>query len=278
MIYGHLIKKNEQFGIKPGDICKFAFNCEPEQISENVIMVPRWQPEIFEKYADTISLLSEINYIYKLWTIEVNKKKITYINTYMGAPKVIDAVFALSFTPCKNIVFVGSVGGLDEKTMVGDLIIPEYSVCGDGACRYLTDEEIAGNDCFGVKYFPNKKMYEKIILETKKITEKNNVNWHIGKNFSIDTILLEFSHIDEIIRMGCNCIECETAAFFKASIICGIKSCALFSVSDNVIKNKSLLSGRTKEEMEYRENVRKNILTKIVIECLAPFFTLNPAE
>ena len=59
----------------------------------------------------------------------------------------------------------------------------------------------------------------------------------------------------------------ETAALFKAAEICNIKAAAIFSISDNTILKKSLLSGRTKEEMDYRRNVRKNIIAKVVLEC-----------
>jgi len=68
--------------------------------------------------------------------------------------------------------------------------------------------------------------------------------------------------------MGCNCIEMETTVLFKASEICNIKAGAIFSVSDNSIVKKSLVSGRTKEEMEYRKNIRDKILTRIIIECI----------
>jgi purine-nucleoside phosphorylase len=91
------------------------------------------------------------------------------------------------------------------------------------------------------------------------------LNKSIGKNFSIDTAIAQFVHIDEIIKMGCNCIEMETAALLKASEICDIKTGAIFSISDNTMIKKSLLSGRTKAEMEYRKYARKNILTKIVL-------------
>ena len=103
-------------------------------------------------------------------------------------------------------------------------------------------------------------------MKTKEIAGKNNVNYHMGKNFSIDTIIAQFAHIDEIIDMGCNCIEMETAALFKSAEICNISAGAVFSVSDNTIMKKSLLSGMTKDEKEYEKNVRKNVLTKIVIE------------
>ena len=41
---------------------------------------------------------------------------------------------------------------------------------------------------------------------------------------------------------------------------------ALFCVSDNTVVNKSLLSGRTIEEREYRHKVRYEVIPKIVIE------------
>jgi len=190
------------------------------------------------------------------------------IVTGVGAPKVIEVVLALGCTPCKNIIFIGSVGGLDTKFNIGDIIIPEFSVCGDGACRYLTNKKLSENDCFGEKYYPNAEMFEKIVTKTEKTFLENKFSWHIGKNYSVDTIIGQFAHINEIIGMGCNCIEMETAVLFKSAEICGIKAGAIFSVSDNTLQKKSLLSGRTKEERDYRKNVRDNILTKIVIECI----------
>jgi purine-nucleoside phosphorylase len=110
-------------------------------------------------------------------------------------------------------------------------------------------------------------IYQHLLSQTETITKYSNINWHIGKNFSIDTVIAQFAHIDEIIKMGCNCTEMETAALFKSSEICNIKAAAIFNTSDNAIIKKSLLSGMTKEEMEYRKHIRKNILTKIVLEC-----------
>jgi purine-nucleoside phosphorylase len=177
-----------------------------------------------------------------------------------------EAILALGCTPCKKIIFIGSVGSLDKKLSIGDIVIPDYSICGDGACRYLTNKKLSENDCFGEKYYPNKELYKEIVLKTEAISKENNVNWHIGKNYSIDRVIAQFAHINDIIDMGCNCIEMETAAFFKSADICKIKAGAVFSVSDNTILKKSLLSGRTKEEVDHERNVRKNILTKIVIE------------
>lgn len=45
-----------------------------------------------------------------------------------------------------------------------------------------------------------------------------------------------------------------------------IPMAALFSVSDNTVVNKSLVSGRTSEEMEYRKKVRSELFPQIITE------------
>jgi len=264
VIYEHILSANKRFGTNPIDIVRSVFNCEPETIQKDVIIAPEWKPELFADYVDGINQVWDG--IYKIWNLPVNKKTITYIRTGIGAPNVLEAVLTLGCTPCENVIFIGSAGGLDEKLKIGDIVVPEYSICGDGSCRYLTDNELSGNDCFGEKYYPNKEIYEKLVSKTENIAKENNVTWHTGKNFSIDTVIAQFAHIDEILAMGCNCIEMETAALFRSAEICGIKACAIFNVSDNTILKKSLLSGRSKEETKFRKYVRKNILTKIVLE------------
>jgi purine-nucleoside phosphorylase len=233
-------------------------------IRKDVIIAPEWKPDLFAGCVDGINQVCDG--IYQIWNLSTNKKTITYIRTGIGAPNVLEAVLALGCTSCENIIFIGSVGGLDEKLRIGDIVIPEYSISGDGSCRYLTDKKVFENDCFGEKYFPNEEFHEKVISKTENIAKENNVNWHTKKNFSIDTVIAQFAHIDEILDMGCNCIEMETAALFKSAEICGIKACAVFNVSDNTVLKKSLLSGRSKEEKEFRRYVRKNIITKIVLE------------
>jgi purine-nucleoside phosphorylase len=267
MIYEHILSANRKYGIGFIDIVKSYFNCEPDEINETVIIAPSWYPDIFANQVDSITQVL-YNHHLKIWNVVIKDKAITYIVTGVGAPKVIETVLTLGCTACENIIFIGSVGGLAKEFLIGDIVIPEYSICGDGSCRYLTNTRLSENDCFGQKYYPNKELYEKIVLRTELIAKENNVNWHIGKNYSVDTVIAQFAHLDEIIDMGCNCIEMETAVLFKSADICGIKSGAVFSVSDNTLLNKSLLSGRSKEEVEYRKFVRDTTLTKIVLDCI----------
>ena len=107
-------------------------------------------------------------------------------------------------------------------------------------------------------------MYNVAISETTRICNEYNVKWHVGKNFSVDTISAQFVHIDAIKNMDCNVIEMETAVAFRAAKLMDIPIVALFSVSDNTTTNKSLVSGRTPEEMEYRIFTRRELFPKII--------------
>lgn len=267
MIYESLLRGNKTFGSNPDDICLHVFKCEPEEINEYVVITPWWRPDIFPCFADKIDIAFDGEHC-NVWNIKMDGLNLTYIRTGLGAPLVGDIALALGCTPCKKAIFIGSAGALDTNMGIGDIVIPELSICGDGFCRYLTKGQLRDNDVFGKAMYPNAQLFEKIKVITDEICTKNNVKWHIGKNFSVDTIFAQFSHLDEIRALGCTTIEMETAAFFKATEICNIAAGAIFSVSDNSIKRKSLYSGRTEEEMQYREKVRANYIPQIVIKSL----------
>ncbi len=60
----------------------------------------------------------------------------------------------------------------------------------------------------------------------------------------------------------------ETAAAFKAAQVAGISLAAILSVSDNSVTKKSLISGRTDKEMEYRKFIRRAIFPQIILNSL----------
>lgn len=266
MDYQKLINGIKKYQSTETDICVHCLGVRPEQINKNVIIAPWWEPK-------SLVLLGEAEYLsesqfsaIKVWNIKNKYCDITYIKTGIGAPVFMDALLALGVTKCENIIFIGSVGSLDENIGIGDIVIPQYSVCGDGASRYIASDTLTGNDCFGSKVEPDRQMYNTVCRVTQNVCEQNNVRFHIGKTFSIDTIFAQYAHIDEILNMGCNVIEMETASAFKAAEIANLKIAAIFSVSDNTVTNKSLISGRNESEMNYRRFVRNNLFPEIILK------------
>jgi len=260
MIFKKITDGIYKYGSTPEDAFRGKIPCSPDLIREFVVIAPFWKPVMFaDSFDDIIPLAMDM-----AWDINAGSFKFTYIRTGIGAPRTGDTILALGLSKCKNVFFIGSAGALTSKMRIGDVIIPEYSITGDGYSRYLTSGTLKESDCFTEKVYPDTGLNNKLEEIVKNLSGADGVNIHKGRVFSIDTIFAQFAHIDEIKGYGCNCIEMETAAFFKASAVAGINAAALLQVSDNTVINKSLYSGRTKDEQMYRKNVRKRFFPKVI--------------
>lgn len=267
MKYDDLISSIEYFGVVKENICENILGVKSTQINENVIIAPSWEIASLMNLDSTEMISNEKTLFssYKVWNMKKDGNVFTYIKTGFSSPVLMDAILALGNTNCKKIVFVGSAGALDAKMHIGDIVIPAYSVCGDGASRYISPNGFV-SDVFGQKTFPNSFLLEKLKEITNKISINYNVNWHIGFNFSIDTIFAQYFYLNEIVNLGCNVIEMETAAAFKAAELLKIPLVAIFCVSDNTVKNKSLIGGRDVEMKEYRKLVKNEVIPEIIME------------
>lgn len=240
MKYEDILKSHLKYGSTKEDIIK---RNEYENILESVVIAPWWDHNIFENSNVKIDKVND-----KIYNIYGENFEFSFIELKLvGSPVILDQALSLGTTKCKNILFIGSVGALDENINLGDIVIPEYSICGEGASRYLNDNL---EDEFGKKEYPSKKITEKLL---NIVNKQNNIKYHYVPNYTVDTIFTEYIHIDKIISMGAKTIEMETSALFKANELLNMNVTALFLVSDNTIINKSLYSGRTKEEKEYRK-------------------------
>lgn len=254
MEYNELISSHLKYGTNKKDIITRKGY---EQILENVVIAPWWDHDIFNNMNFKIEQTSE-----KVFNFYSNELSFSYIELkQIGACAIMDFVLSLGVTKCKNLIFLGSAGSLDENIKIGDIVVPEYSICGDGASRYLNKNL---EDEFLKKKYPTEE-FTKILIDT--LNEKN-VKYHNVPNYSIDTIFAQFYHIDKILELGCKTIEMETANVFKCNELLKINVTALFCISDNTLLNKSLYSGRTEKEKEYRHKVRYEIIPEIVIDLL----------
>ncbi len=253
MDYEYLLKSHLKYGTNKEDIIKRKGY---ENILENVVIAPWWSHDMFKEKAKQIEQVGE-----RVYNIYGDNFEFSFVELRaIGAPVILDQVLALGVTKCKNIIFIGSVGSLDENIKIGDIVIPEYSFCGDGATRYLNK---ALEDDFGKEFYPSKDYTKKLLNILESTT---GINYHYVPNFSIDTIFAQFAHIDYILSKGAKVVEMETAALFKCSEVLNLNVTAIFCVSDNTVINKSLYSGRTEEEREYRHKVRREIIPQIITQ------------
>lgn len=268
MDYNDLIAGMKRFGAADEDICVNSLGIASNIIQDTVIITPGWEPQKVAGLGKAELLISSAPlYGSKVWNIKNGDIEMTFIKTGCGAPALMDTLLPLGMSKCKRIIFISSVGALDRKIGIGDIVIPEYSVCGDGASRYIASDKL-GVDVFGEKVYPDASLLKLLKIETEKICDANSVKWHMGKAFCTDTIFAQFPHIDSIINTGCNLIDMETASAFRAAKLMKKPLVAIFCASDNTIANKSLISGRTQDEEAYRKFVRGQVLPNIILSLI----------
>lgn len=252
MKYEELVSSHLKYGTTEENIrVRKGYN----QILENVVIAPWWSHDIFEGFGFEVVQTSE-----KVFNFYSDALSFSYIELKrIGAPSVMDFILSLGVTKCANLIFLGSAGSLDEKINIGDIVVPKYSICGDGASRYLNKNL---EDEFLKNKYPSEEFTKKLI----DVLNKNKLRYHYVPNYSIDTVFAQFYHIDKILELGAKTIEMETAVLFKCNELLKINVTALFCISDNTLQNKSLYSGRTEEEDDYRHKVRYEIIPNIIID------------
>lgn len=251
MEYKDLLDAHIKYGTSEEDI---RFRRGYNDIKENVIIAPCWSHDIFENHNVKCEQVSD--YVYNFSNEDVSFSFVE-VNR-IGAAGINDFILALGVTNCKNIVFVGSAGALDGNLKIGDIVIPTYSICGDGASRYLNDNL---EDELFKKEYPS----ENITNELMNTLKGMNINYYNVPNYSVDSLFAQFYHLDKIINEGAKTIEMETALLFKSNELLKRNVTALFIISDNTIVNKSLYSGRSEDDKIRRYKVRYDILPEVLI-------------
>jgi len=253
-----------KYNVTPETIVGYYLGCDRNAIRPNVIVTPIWPVKVFSQVAGNITSIKER----RVYQMEYKGHLITLIRSGIGAPLTGDVILALGCTHCERLIFTGSVGGLDPSMEIGDLVVPEKSFSGDGFSRYL-EKDIRTTNCFLDPAEPDAHDTRNVKAIAAKICEKESVALHSGAVFSIDTVLAQFFHLDYVVRRyECIEIEMETAAVFKAAKLVGIKASALLQVSDVIPKNKTIYSGRTKEEMQRQRTIRERIVAQAVVDAI----------
>lgn len=240
-------------------VCRLGIT--EEDVTETVVLAPWWHPnKLYNNYNCTVELLSdEFPEVYK---VSYENKTFLHIRTYIGATNVGETVLLLSFTKCKKIIFVGSVGSISNGVNIGDLVIPFTSVSGEAFSSYMFDT--INKSSIHDEYHPTMNLYN----NTVDYLKTNNISYKDVKVYSVDTIAGQFAHINEILNLGCKAIEMETSALFSASKVAEKECVAILAVSDNTIINKSLISGRTQSDVDLYHKTRYDIVPKIIFNLL----------
>jgi len=255
------LKQSMQKYSGSSNMMKDIFGLDEEVNYDLIIVAPSWKPEkIFIDCNCEIKHVKEGPY-FNGYLININNKQIGYIQTASGASNVIDCCLTLGHGKCNDILFIGAVGAIKDDIKLGDIIIPQYSISGDGASLYLSDQ--ISTDNFLKLNYPNSELTSYL----QEVGEENNINIFRKVVYSTDSIYCEYMHLDEILKMGAEVIEMETAVFFRSMNIISKRGTALLCVSDNSVADIHLV-GRTEDETLKYHAARGVHVSKLILGML----------
>lgn len=238
-------------------LSEFILGCDLEKIRETVIMAPCWLPDSVGITGS--ELLADGSC--KIWDCRIKEKDFTYILTGVGACNCADIVLALSNTACKRIMFIGSAGAIEKDICVGDIVLPDSFMVGEGASRYLQDS--LKTDPFGAVFSVCSVSYDKILEAAKETAAEYGVACHTGRVISVESIYSQFGFINYFLEMGCSFLDMESSAFIVAAAKSKLEGIVCFCISDNSAKKQSLVTVSS-ELTQFRKGVRRKIMPAII--------------
>lgn len=233
------------------------FGLSEEECYDALVVAPSYSPEKIIN-DDTFKVTETGHQSYCTgYVVEKQNLKIAWIKTAAGGCNMLDYLLICGELKFKKIIFIGAVGALKAEFGIGDICTPSYSVSAGMATAYLK-ENLKDFVPFE-KIYPDKDYIEKII----ELASENHYSIKKASVFCTESIVMEYSHLDEIKAFDTDLIEMETAAFYAIADIMEIPAVALLVVSDNSATGVPLV-GRDEEIQKVYEHARKVILPDLI--------------
>lgn len=165
----------------------------------------------------------------KLCKTERGKRFALHFPSY-GSTRIANSLEQLSACGIRYVFGLGLCGTLQEDINIGDIIVLEGAVRGDGVSRYYAPVEFPGVADFGL---------------TAKLREKLNEHgeaYHMGLSFGTDALYREEKNLIKLMReLGIISIDLESSAFLTVGRRLKLKCCWAGVVSDRLLEQHSRL-------------------------------------
>jgi len=124
----------------------------------------------------------------------------------------------------KNIIRIGTCGALDENIKVGDIIVVDSVIRGDGVTPYYVGKDF-------------KTVADKRISDTLfEVAKSMGVNAHRGPAWTTDALLRETRDIVEAKRKeGAIAVDMVSSTLLTIAQTYNVSAASILAVSDNVI-------------------------------------------
>lgn len=217
---------------------------------DTLILSPIFNESLFS-LAKSLTRISK-----NIFEVHNNNEKYIFATIDAGAGNVGDFIVQMhQIWNFKNIIFLGAAGSLCAEINEGDFICPPYAIQCDSYLEFLNSK----NNILPLTRYDVKKDYYNLLCESFKSCTKNKCI-HLQPVYSVNSILTHLIKMDDMISIGCNVVEMETATIFGLSIIYNINAFALLFISDNAYMGRNIYVRNRFNHLSVQKFLMKNIL------------------
>lgn len=205
--------------LRPKDVGKYAIVPGPKERAEAVV----------KKLKNPVKNFSFMEYT--MYTGQFEGVGITTINGGRFAADTAITTEILCNAQVKGLIRIGSCGSLREDIKVGDLIIAQTALKGEGVTQYYVDRDFVPTADAGLT---------DDLIEVAQAAVKSPLalgrRVHAGCCWTTDVILKETrENVSKAVSQGAIAVDMVTAAFLTICQSYQVPAAVIMAVSDNVI-------------------------------------------
>jgi len=160
---------------------------------------------------------------YTFWTGTYKGKKVTVGNGGFYAPDSAFVTEILCVGGIKTLVRLGSCGGMQQEMTVGDFVVVDKVIRGDGATRYYVDDNFVSQ--------VDKSLTTKLAEIFQKVGKVyQGACWTTDAMFRVTKEI-----VNSYIEKGAMCVDMVTSPFVTISNVYKTSVAAVLVVSDNLL-------------------------------------------
>ena len=214
----HLTGKDlmDMVQLRPQDVGKYSLVPGPKERADAIV----------KKLQNPVKNFTFMEYT--MHTGDFNGTKVTTINGGRFAADTSITTEILCNAKTQAMIRLGSCGTLREDIKIGDLIVVDTAIKGDGVTPYYVDKSFVPT--------ADKKLSDSLTEIAKKVIAPLGNTIHVGPCWTTDAILRETrEHVGNAVKGGAIAVDMVTSAFLTICQLYKIPAAAILAVSDNVM-------------------------------------------
>ena len=199
--------------LRPQDLGEYALVPGPKERMDSIV----------KKLTNPIKNFSFMEYT--MYTGDYNGTKITTINGGRFSPDTAITTEILCNAKAQYMIRLGSCGSLREDIKIGDLIVVDSAVCGEGVTPYYVEDR---------NFQPQSD--PALTAQLLEVAKESGFGVHQGKCWSTDAILRETrQHVGKAVEKGAIAVDMVSSVFLTIGGLYKVPAAVILAVSDNVI-------------------------------------------